>query len=77
MEVKEAVATAAPKDSSIMRFETDSDMSDHEGGGRLFDWIKEQLLQPAKTGGGSGSASVADGKAPPPQANGSSPSSQR
>jgi hypothetical protein len=74
MEVKEAVASAAPKKASIMRFETDSDMSDHEGGGRLFDWIKEQLLEPANAGGGN--TSVADGKTVQPQANGS-PSSQR
>jgi cephalosporin-C deacetylase-like acetyl esterase len=74
MEVKEAVANAAPKKASIMRFETDSDMSDREGGGRLFDWIKEQLLEPAKTDGGSGNASVADGKTT--TSNGS-PSSQR
>jgi hypothetical protein len=73
IEVKQAFATAAPKAASIMRFETDSDMSDREGGGRLFDWIKGQLLQPAKTDGGSGNASVADGKTAP---NGGS-SSQR
>jgi hypothetical protein len=77
MEVKEAVASAAPKKASIIRFETDSDMSDREGGGRLFDWIKEQLLEPAKTEGGSGNASVADSKTASPQANGGGPSSQR
>jgi len=73
MEVKQAVASAAPKKASITRFETDSDLSDREGGGRLFDWIKEQVQEPAKPDAGSGNASVADGKTAP---NGGS-SSQR
>ncbi len=47
IEVKEKVKGAAPKQASVVRFEAESDLGEHEGGGRLFDWIKEGLQETA------------------------------
>jgi len=57
MEVKEKVKGAAPKQASVVRFEAESDLGEHEGGGRLFDWIKERLQETATPD--AGKASVA------------------
>jgi hypothetical protein len=43
MESKEAIKAALPKQAELLRFEGLDDLSRREGGGRLFDWIKEKV----------------------------------
>jgi hypothetical protein len=65
MEVKESVKAAAPKQATMVRFEAESDLGEREGGGKLFDWIKDRLQESAKPEVGTGKSSVADSKTVP------------
>jgi hypothetical protein len=50
LECKESIKAAAPKQAEIVRFEGKEDFGRKEGQGRLFDWIKEKVLEPAGPG---------------------------
>jgi hypothetical protein len=50
IECKESLKAAAPKQVEVVRFEAVSDLGKREGQGRLFDWIKERLQPPGKSG---------------------------
>jgi hypothetical protein len=44
---KEAVNAAAPKRAEVVHFAGMTDMGKRESGGRLFEWMKDKLRQPA------------------------------
>jgi len=50
IECKESIRSAAPKQAEVVRFEAVKDLAIREGQGRLFDWIKEKVLEPAGAG---------------------------
>jgi Acetyl xylan esterase (AXE1) len=45
-ECQDKIKKAAPKQAKVDRFDSTAQMATIEGGGRLFDWIKEQLRKP-------------------------------
>jgi len=55
---KEAITAAAPKQVEVMRFVAVTDITRRESGGRLFDWVKDKLQEPAQPSTG-GNAKVA------------------
>jgi Acetyl xylan esterase (AXE1) len=63
MECKEKIRTAAPKQAVVSRFETADDLGTREAHGRLFDWIKSSLPEPAKPATGNAKV-IADKTAP-------------
>jgi X-Pro dipeptidyl-peptidase (S15 family) len=67
IEVKTAIKAAAPKQGEIVRFETDREMGEKEGQGRLFEWIKIELHNIHTTP--AGNVSVADKSATAPSGN--------
>jgi hypothetical protein len=55
IECKEAIKSAGPKQVELLRFVAVSDITNRESGGRLFDWIKGKLQQPAQSAAGANS----------------------
>jgi dienelactone hydrolase len=53
MECKEAIKAAAPKQAEVLRFAALRDLGTREGGGRLYEWIKDKLRESAKPGTGT------------------------
>lgn len=47
-ECKDAIKTAAPKQAEVDRFATVADLTKREGGGRLFQWVKDNLPKPGE-----------------------------
>jgi hypothetical protein len=47
LQCQDRLRTAAPKQAQVTRFDSVAEMTTMEGGGRLFDWIKEQLRKPS------------------------------
>ncbi len=45
-ECQDKIKAAAPKQAKVDRFDSTAQMATIEGGGRFFDWIKEQLRKP-------------------------------
>jgi len=62
MECKESIRTAAPKQAVVARFETADVLGERESHGRLFDWIKSSLPEPAKPEPGNAKVDVAADK---------------
>jgi hypothetical protein len=46
LQCQDRLRNAAPKQAQVTRFDSVAEMTTMEGGGRLFDWIKEQLRKP-------------------------------
>ena len=53
MECKEAIKSAAPKQAEVLRFAALTDLGTREGGGRLYEWIKDKLRDSAKPATGT------------------------
>ena len=68
MAVKERIKAAAPKQAEVDRFEGDMVLGEREGHGRLFDWIKARLQEPAKPG--ANKPAMAANVAAPPRSGG-------
>lgn len=53
MECKEAIKAAAPKQAEVRRFAGVTDITKHENGGLLFQWMKDKLQQQTQAAGTS------------------------
>jgi dienelactone hydrolase len=53
VECKEAIKAAAPKQAEVLRFAALTDLGSREGGGRLYEWIKDRLRESAKPASGT------------------------
>lgn len=60
LECKEAIKAAAPKQAEVLRFAALTDLGTREGGGRVYQWIKDQLRESAKPAGPEANVAVAD-----------------
>lgn len=68
LEAKEKIRAAAPKQAEVVRFEEVLTFAKRESQGRMFDWIKGQLIDLGKPGAGNGSTKVATAAKPAPSA---------
>ena len=53
IECKEAIKAAAPKQAEVLRFAALTDLGSREGGGRLYEWIKDKLRESPKASTGT------------------------
>jgi dienelactone hydrolase len=53
VECKEAIKAAAPKQAEVLRFAALTDLGTREGGGRLYQWIKDKLRESPKPATGA------------------------
>ncbi|MGA2345024.1 MAG: acetylxylan esterase [Candidatus Sulfotelmatobacter sp.] len=53
VECKEAIKAAAPKQAEVLRFAALTDLGTREGGGRLYEWIKDRLRESPKASTGT------------------------
>jgi len=62
MEVKEAIKASLPKQAELLRFEGLEELGKREGGGRLFDWIKEKVRDAGATQSAGGTKASVEGE---------------
>lgn len=63
-ECKDAIKAAAPKQAEVDRFASIADLTKRENGGRIFQWVKDNLPKPSEPAKGDVKVSVAEKASP-------------